>query len=50
MLIQQIFRTLRALLVQDAFGFGSAKPLPVGVSLFSRLFSLRAFFESLQVD
>src|SRR5216683_5123369 len=50
MLIQQLACALGALFLQNAFGFGSAKPGPVGFGLFRRLFSLSALFKSLQVD
>src|SRR6266851_8674730 len=50
MLIQQLACTLGAPFVQNAFGFGAAKPGPVGVGLFRRLFSLGALLKSLQVD
>jgi len=50
MLVQQIAGTIRSLLVERALRFGSAKPCPVGVRLFRRLFSLAAFLKSFQVD
>jgi hypothetical protein len=50
MLIQQVVRALRAPFVQNAFGFGSAKPRPVGFGLFRRLISFSALSKSLQVD
>src|SRR5258705_12488556 len=50
MLIQQIVGALVAPLIQNTFGFGSAKPRPVGFGLFRRLVSLGAFLKSLQVD
>src|SRR6266404_9663934 len=50
MLIQQLVRALGAPFLQNAFGFGSAKPGPVGFGLFGRLFPLGALLESLQVD
>src|ERR1700736_7005474 len=50
MLIQQVVRALGAPFVQNAFGFVSAKPRPVGFGLFRRLFSLSALLKSLQVD
>src|SRR5437899_12993183 len=50
MLIQQVVRALRAPFVQNAFGFGSAKPCPFGFGLFRRLISFSALSKSLQVD
>jgi hypothetical protein len=50
MLVQQIAGTIRSLLVERALRFGSAKPCPVGLRLFRRLFSLAAFLKSFQVD
>jgi hypothetical protein len=50
MLIQQVVRALRAPFVQNAFGFGSAKPRPVGFGLFRRLISFNALSKSFQVD
>jgi hypothetical protein len=50
MLIQQILGTAAALFVQNAFGFGSAEPRPVGIGLLRRRFALGALLESLQVD
>jgi hypothetical protein len=50
MLIQEVVGAVRALLVQHAFGPGSAKPGPIGFSLLFRLMPLGALLESLQVD
>jgi hypothetical protein len=50
MLIQQIVRAVSAPLVENTFGFGSAKPRPVGLGLFGRLLSLAALLKSFQVD
>src|SRR5260370_27468200 len=50
MLTQHLVRALGAPFLQNAFGFGSAKPGPVGFGLFGRLFPLGALLESLQVD
>src|SRR5260370_36993247 len=50
MLIEQLACALGAPLLQNAFGFGSAKPGPVGFGLFRRLISLSALLKSLQVD
>jgi len=49
-LIQQIVRTGLALLIQRAFGFGSAEPRPVVVSLLRRGCALGALLEPLKVD
>jgi hypothetical protein len=50
MLIQQVVGATGALLVQNAFGFGSAKSRAIGLSLLFRLLSLSAFLETLQID
>jgi len=50
MLIQQVAGALGVQLVQNAFGFGSAKPRPVGFGLFFRLMSFGALLETFQVD
>jgi hypothetical protein len=50
MLIQQIVGAACALLIQNAFGFGSAEPRPVGLRLLFRLLTLDALLESFQVD
>jgi hypothetical protein len=50
MLIQQIVGAIRAPLIESAFGFGSAKPCPVGFGLLRRLLPFNAFLKSLQVD
>jgi hypothetical protein len=50
MLIQNFVGAAGAPRVQNALGFGSAKPCPVGVGLFRRLCSLDALLKSLQVD
>jgi hypothetical protein len=50
MLIEQVFRTVRAPLVQNAFGFGSAKTRPIDFGLFRRLLSFGALLKSLEVD
>jgi hypothetical protein len=50
MLIQQVVGAAGALLIQNALGFGSAKPRPIGFGLLFRPMSLGALLESLQVD
>lgn len=50
MLIEQIAGTVGAQLIERPFGFGSAKPRPVGVGLFRRLFTLAPLLKSLEVD
>jgi hypothetical protein len=50
MLIQEFAGARGALLVQNAFGFGSAKPRTIGLGLLFRLRSLGAFLETLQID
>jgi hypothetical protein len=50
MLIQQVVGATGALLVQNAFGFGSAKPRAIGLGLLFRLLSFGAFLETLQTD
>jgi hypothetical protein len=50
MLIQQVAGAVGALLVQNAFGFGSAKSRPIGLGLLFRLLSFGAFLETLQID
>jgi hypothetical protein len=50
MLIQELVGALGALLVQTAFGFGSAESRAIRFSLFLRLLSFGALLESFQVD
>ena len=50
MLIQKLVGAAGAQIVQRAFGFGSAKSRPIGVSLFCRLFAFAAFLESFQIN
>ena len=50
MLIEQIFGTAGTQLIECPFGLGSAKPRPIGVGLFCRLFTPAPLLESLEVD
>jgi hypothetical protein len=50
MLIQEVAGARGALLVQNAFGFGSAKPRAIGLGLLFRLLSLGVFLETFQID
>jgi hypothetical protein len=50
MLIQEVVGAAYALFVPHAFGFGSAKPRPIGFSLLFRLMPFGALLEALQVD
>ena len=47
MLIQEVAGAARALLVQNAFGFGPAEPRTIGLGLLFCLRSLGAFLETL---
>jgi hypothetical protein len=49
-LVEQVAGALGTPVLQIAFGFGSAEPGPIRVSLLRRLFSFGTFPESLQVD
>jgi hypothetical protein len=46
-LIQQIIGAAGAVLLQNAFRLGAAKPFPVGIGLLRGLLTLGAFFKSL---
>jgi hypothetical protein len=50
MLIQEVAGARGALLVQNAFGFGPAKPRAIGLGLLLRLLSLSALLETFQID
>src|SRR3954465_8304111 len=50
MLVQEIARTILAILIESTFGLGAAEPCSVGIGLLRRLFALAALLESFQVD
>jgi hypothetical protein len=50
MLIQYVVRAVCAPLIRNAFGFGSAEPVSIGLCLLLQLMPFSALLEPLQVN